>query len=126
MASTPVHAALTQVELDLVQVAVALESGEPVALEQASSTLRQGAVALSILVQRLTTEQRQDKELALRLKQIAASMATQREGLIRRSVLVTRALHVVVPATQETTYTQANSPYGRPAKQTGAFKYLSA
>jgi hypothetical protein len=126
MLCTPLLTALTQVEFNLGKVAAALETGEPVALVQASAALRQSAVALSPLVQRLTPQERQDKELAQRLKQVSAAMAAQRQGLTHRSVLVARALHVVVPATRESTYATTGGPYGSAVKQTGAFKYLSA
>ena len=123
---TNVEAALARVELCVDKVSVAIVSGEPSELIVASGALQQAAVDFSYLLQRLTEKKKKNKELKLRVKRIAAGMATQREGLIRRNVLVSRALNVIVPATRSTTYAQAVGPYGSAGKQTGVFKVLAA
>lgn len=123
----PLEASLAQVERQFEEVSAALVSGEPNALLAASTALRQAAIDFSNLMQRLTPLDLRDKELNLRIKRIAQGMAVRRESLIRRTALVERALHAVVPAAgQSTTYANANSPYGSPGKQAGTFKYLSA
>jgi hypothetical protein len=101
-------------------------SGEPVALEAASGTLRQAAIEFSALLQRLAPADLKNPDLKLRLKKIAEGMATQRTGLIRRTALVEMALNAVVPASLNATYAQAAGPYGSAGKPTGAFKYLAA
>lgn len=109
------------------EVAAALVSGESAALEPAASALRQSAIELSALLQRLTRQELDAAALQPRLKNLADRMAMQRENLIRRTVLVERALAVIVPATGAPTgYGQASRSYGGVGKQTGAFKYLAA
>ncbi len=121
-----IEKALTDVELHVNDVASALVSGEPQALATASVALRQAAIDFSALLQRLTPVELKNKHLKPRLKNIADGMATHRESLIRRTVLVERALNAIVPATQSATYAQAAGPYGSLGKQTGAFKFLAA
>lgn len=118
--------ALTEVELHFNDVAAALVSGEPLALATASAALRQSAMDLSALLQHLAPADLKDKNLKLRLKRLTDGMATQRESLIRRTVLVERGLHAIVPATRDATYAKTSGPYGSAGKQTGAFKYLAA
>jgi hypothetical protein len=117
---------LRKVELIFSDVSAALVSGDPIALEASSVALRQAALEISALVQRLMPFERKNKELKLRLKKIATGMAMQRESLIRRTALVETALNAVVPATQNATYAQTTGPYGSAGKQSGAFKYLAA
>jgi predicted transcriptional regulator len=95
-------------------------------LATASAALRQGAIDLSVLLQRVTPIDLKNKSLKSRLNRLAAGMVSQRESLIRRAVLVERALNAIVPATRTGTYAQAAGPYGSAGKQTGAFKYLAA
>lgn len=121
-----IEAALTEVELCFDEVSVAIVSGEPLALASASAALQQAAMGFSALLLRLTPIDLKHGSLKLRLKRLADGMAARRESLIRRTVLVERALNTIVPATHNTTYAQAAGPYGRPGKQTGAFKYLAA
>ena len=118
--------ALLNVELRLNAVSVALVSGEAVALETSSSALRQASIDFSALVEGLSPKDLNDEHFKLCLKKIAGGIASQRESLIRRSVLVDMALNTVVPATQATTYAQVAGPYGSAGKQSGAFKYLAA
>lgn len=118
--------ALLNVELRLNAVSVALVGGEAVALEASSSALRQASIDFSALVEGFSPKDLDDERFKLRLKKIASGIASQRESLIRRSVLVDMALNTVVPATQATTYAQVAGPYGSAGKQSGAFKYLAA
>lgn len=126
MISAHVEKSLSDVELRFNEVAQALVSGEPIALEAASAVLRQAAIDFSVLLQALSPQERKDKDLTLRLKKIAESTAALKDGLFRRAALVEMALNAVVPATQKTTYAKAIGPYGSPGKQSGAFKYLAA
>lgn len=126
MLPTPIANALVEAERCFHDVSVALASGEPVALETSSAALRQAAMDLSAWLPRLTAVERKSKDLNQRLKRLADGMAARRESLIRRTVLVDRALNAIVPATGHATYGQAAGPYGSLGKQTGAFKYLAA
>ncbi len=117
---------LTDVELCISQVADSLVSGESVALESASGALRQAASALAEAMNGLAPIDQKDASLRARFKKIARAMATQRETLIRRTVMVDLALNTLVPGARSATYAQAAGPYGAPGKSSGAFKYLAA
>jgi hypothetical protein len=124
MSSTHIERALAGLELLFNQVSDELLKGEPQALENTSSALRQGSIDFLALVQSLAPEQRKDKIIQTRLRGLAAGMAMQKESLLRRMVLVEMALNAVVPATRRDSYAKAGSPFGSPGRQTGAFKYL--
>ena len=121
-----IEQALAEVELCFSQVSAALVSGEPVVLATASTALRLLAIDFAALLQGLTPIELKNKNLKPRLKHLADGMAVHRESLIRRTVVVQRALNAIVPATHSATYAQAAGPYGSPGKQTGAFKLLAA
>jgi len=121
-----IQTALTVVERHCSDLSAALVSGEPLELASASAALRQGVSDFSDLVGRLTTSEFKNRDLKARLKTLAATMIAQKEGLIRRSVLVDLALNAIVPATRSTTYAQVTGPYGSPGKQSGAFNFLIA
>lgn len=126
MISAHTEKSLADVERCFNDVAAALVSGEPVALEAASTLLRQAAINLSTLMQGLSPVERNNQDLTLRLKKIADGTAILKDGLFRRTALVEMALNAVVPATQDASYAKASGPYGSAGKQTGAFKYLAA
>lgn len=126
MFSTLLEDALLNVEQRLNAVSAALVSGEAVALETSSAALRQAAIDFSVVIKGLSAKDLDDERFKLRLKKIASGIASQRESLIRRTVLVDMALNTVVPATQGATYAQVAGPYGSAGKQSGAFKYLAA
>ncbi len=126
MLSTHLDQTLAEAERKFNAVSAALVSGEPLALASAGTELRQAALALSALVQGLTALERNNKNLTARLKRLADGLACQRESLIRRTVLVERALHAIVPASRSATYAQAGAPYASTGKPSGAFKLLAA
>lgn len=126
MFSALLEDALLNVEQRLNAVSAVLMSGEAVALETSSAALRQAAIDFSVVIKGLSAKDLDDERFKLRLKKIASGIASQRESLIRRTVLVDMALNTVVPATQSTTYAQVAGPYGSAGKQSGAFKYLAA
>ena len=117
---------LSLIERQCDAVSAAVNSGDPEVLESASLSLRQAAVDFSNLLRGLAADVPVDKELKARLKKLAKGLAVQRESLIRRTVVVERALHAMVPATRESTYTQNSGPYAGAGRQSGAFKLLAA
>lgn len=121
-----IETALATVECHFVAVSAALVSGEPEAVLVASAGLKQATLEFSQLMQRLTPPDLKNPAFKLRLKSLADGLAARRESLIRRTVLVERALNAVVPATCNTTYAKAAGPYGTAGKQSGSFKYLAA
>lgn len=126
MLHTDIEQPLAQIELRCEAMSLAVESGDPVALEAASQTLRQAAIDFSQILETIPEAVLSDKEFKRRVKKVADLMAIQRENLIRRTVSVERALHAMVPATREATYSPASGLYGGATKQSGAFKVLSA
>ncbi len=103
----------------------ALLLGEPGAIESAARELQQASLSLSGLLQGRQAKAAQDRNFRQRLAKVAQGMAMQREALLRRSAVVERSLHSIVPASRSTTYGGA-TPYGHNARQTGAFKLLAA
>jgi hypothetical protein len=126
MLSPEIEKPLSQIESQYNAVAAAVSSGDPVSLDAASIALRQAAVDFSGLLQALPADALSANELKLRLKKLGRGLASQREGLIRRTVVVERALHAMVPGARESTYAQSGGPYVGAGRQTGAFKLLAA
>lgn len=126
MLSVHVEEGLLGLESHFNDMSTAVVSGEPLALCAASAALRQAAIDFSELLQRLTPAELNNRDLKLRLRTLSDGMAVRRESLIRRTVLVERALNAIVPATVSATYSRVAGPYGNPGKQTGAFKVLAA
>ena len=126
MLSPEIEKPLSQIEAQCDVVLAAVESGDPVALETAGSALRQAAVDFSKLLEGGLADALPSKEFRFRVKKIADEIIIQRENLIRRTVHVERVLHAIVPAMRTATYSSASGPYGGAAKQTGAFRVLSA
>jgi hypothetical protein len=117
---------LSAVENHFLEVSAALVSGESDALLSASAALKQASLDCAQLVQRLSPADLKNPALKLRLKALADGLAVRRESLIRRTVLVERALNAVVPATRSATYAKAAGPYGTAGQSSGSFKYLTA
>ncbi len=124
--SQALEQALAKVENHFSDVSASLVSGEPSALLSASTALKQATLDCAQLMQRLTPADLKNPTLKRRLQTMASGLAVRRESLIRRTVLVERALNAVVPATLNTTYAKTAGPYGAAGKQSGSFKYLSA
>lgn len=110
---------LSLIEFQCESVAAAVATGEPQMLENASNALQQAALDFSGLMDRLGGAQQAGPELHARLKKLAEQLTIQRENLIRRSVVVERALHALVPATRKSTY-------AAPAGRAGSYKAFSA
>jgi hypothetical protein len=117
---------LSMIESQYDALSSAVNSGDPVSVESASMALRQATVDFSNLLAGLPAGVQATRELKARLKKLANGLAIQRGGLIRRTVVVERALHAVVPATRESTYAQSFGPYAGTGRQSGAFKLLAA
>lgn len=106
---------LAALEAQMEQVAVAVGDGDAAALEAASANLQRASMELA----RVSQEQRHllDREPARqRLRQIAAMLTIQREGLARQAAAVERTLSVLVPSAAQ----QASSTY---ANLAGARRY---
>lgn len=104
----------------------ALVQGDVLALQAASQALRQGAVDLHALAQRLGLDEAGRAEFRRRLLPLTQGLGLQRGHLARRAVVVDRALDIMLPQARESTYASESATYGSATRQSGAFKYLSA
>lgn len=112
------EAALAKIEQQLAAISTAVEQGDHAVLGPLGADLRQVLLDFSLLMDGRAAEF-SSTQSQLRLQQIAQSLASQREGLIRRSVGVERALQALMPASSETsTYVSpAAAPYGAGRKR---------
>lgn len=105
MFATRLENSVSQVEQLLEDVSAALLAGEPLALESASSALRQAMAGLSGVVQSPAVAPHLNHAIRQRLAQISRVLSQQRSNLLRRAVVVDRALATVLPqAAQPQTY----------------------
>lgn len=97
------EAALSRIERQLDSLDAAVSQGDAAAMESFSGVLRQVVADFSQLVEGQHAVF-SHPGVQRRLKYIAQNLASQREGLIRRSASVERALHALIPATDSATY----------------------
>ena len=120
MLPAEIEVPLSQIERQCQDLMAAVVSGDPLALEAGSQALRQAATDFSSLLQSsarqmASAEEAGRQELRVRLQGVATQLGIQRENLLRRTVVVERAVHLMVPATRQTTY----SKMGQGARATG-------
>ena len=125
MPSTHFESLLARIEEQFHAVSLALLSGEARGVEQASAALRLASLDLGQFLES-SRRVKLAESTRLRIQKIAAGLAAQREGLLRLSAAVDQSLNSLVPATRKVTYAAASSPFGTHARQSGAFKLLSA
>ena len=125
-ASNDALASLVAAENCADAVSQALLAGDPAHIETTSRELQQAALALSGLLQGARGKRAMDTAFRQRLGHVLASLGMQREALLRRSAVVERSLHSIVPATRPSIYAGSARSYGHNARQSGAFKLLSA
>jgi hypothetical protein len=126
MSFTSLEHQLNLIERQFNEVSRSLIDGDPVNVETSSGALQQLAVDFVQMVDESGQSILNTPQLALRIKAISEGMPVLRESLIRRSAFVDRALQLVVPATQQTTYAASSGPYGGGFKQSGQMKVQSA
>ena len=119
------EAALSRVELQCQALSMAVNEGEPVALEAVSHALRQGALEFSNLLEAWGPRAVATAELRQRLHKVAEVLGIQRTGLIRRTAAVERTLHAIVPATRDTTYAKPAGFHGS-GRQSGVRRAFAA
>lgn len=107
------EAALSRVERQLEVVSVAAGQEDPATLESRSAVLRQLVLDFSALVER-QRDAFASSDAQRRLNKVAQGLSSQREGLIRRSASVERALQALMPAAADaSTYVpSAGAAYG--------------
>lgn len=126
MSFTSLEKQLDLLEQRFSEVSSALIDGDPILVESSSAALQQLAVDFLQIADELGRGSLAPVHLALRVKALAVGMPTLHANLLRRSFYVDRALQLVVPATQTTTYSASTNPYGGGVRQSGQFKALSA
>lgn len=126
MLSAQLEKQLSEIEQQCAVLTAAVDSGEPMSLEAVSTQLRQLALDLTRSQEVALLDAQAMRAFKARLQKVAGWIGAQRGSLARRAAVVERGLNAMVPATRESTYGQAAGPYGSAAKQSGAFKFLSA
>ena len=121
---------LSQVETQLALLSAALIRDDGNELVAVSTEIQSMAVLFARVLQQAAVSLKNNPAAQWRVKKISATLASIREGLIRHSVKVDRALAALVPATQEVTYSPksgayARQPYGSAGRQSGEFRVLS-
>lgn len=129
MSHSSLEQQLDRVEHQFNAVSSALIDGNPETVQAASAMLQQMAVHFVQMVDELGRNRVSlvaAASLSPRIKALAEGMPVLRENLMRRSAYVERALQLVVPATQKTTYAANAGPYGSGVRTSGMFKGFSA
>jgi len=104
----------------------ALLAGEADPIAVASSELQQVVQVMSASLQKAAVRASLDGPSAQRLRRLGQELVQQREACLRRSAVVDRALHSIIPSSRSTTYGGGATPYAQQARRTGAFKLISA
>jgi hypothetical protein len=131
MNSQNLDSQLSQFEAQLALLSEALSQNDANELVATSAELQSMAVLFLKLLQQTAISLRRNPPALLRVKKIHAALGSMREGVMRHSVRVDRALAALVPATQNNTYSPsagayARQPYGSAGRQSGEFRALSA
>lgn len=118
-------------QLDLVEqqfneVSALLAAGNADQLEAASAALQALAVEMLQAMGGNARKHLRTPEVVQRIREVSAGIGLLRDNLGRRSALVNQALAIVIPVEAGSTYTPGAGVYGKPAPQSGAFKYLAA
>ena len=124
MQNTSLDTQLALAEQQLNAAVYCLNEGHAQALMEASEGLQATAVGLVQLMHTARTVA-PAADYAARIGDLAQRLISLRENLIRRSAYVERALKVVMPAVERTTY-QTQGPYGSTLRSAGAMNAASA
>ena len=125
--SVRLHAQTLVAEAKQEAVGLALVAGQPGVLEAAAAELQAAIAALTQTVEAVKREGPIAPAVRQRLVEMSQRIALHREACLRRGAVVERALLSVLPAAPSgPVYAAGTSPYSRAARQSGAFKVLSA
>ena len=125
MATSLIDTQLDAIEQQLHELRGFLLDGAPLQLQRASQELQQLAVDLMEIAEEEGRGGLRNHSRKQRIKAIAISMQPLREGLLRQSAFVDRALEIMMPSVKQATYA-SGAKYGGAMRQSGAFKVLSA
>ncbi|MBK7002168.1 MAG: hypothetical protein IPH35_20080 [Rhodoferax sp.] len=131
MTHTVLDHQLDQLESELVQLRASLGDGDPTLVQSASTRFQRLAVDFLQMSNEMGRVRSSTPARMQRIKRLAQDVVGLREILLRRTAYVDRALAVIVPGTQKTTYAAAGparSGYGggTAARRAGAFAAYSA
>lgn len=131
MDKSDIESQLSLIEAQLAFLREVALVGDPAQLSPALADLQLLLLGLSTTLRTVATTAAHRVLVKSRVKKSFAMMSALREGVIRQSVAVDRALAALVPATQAITYGSASStsrhqPYGMRARQSGEFKMVAA
>ncbi len=124
MQNTAIETQLALAEQQLNAAVHCLNEGHGQALTEASEGLRATAVGL-VQLMHAARGSAQAASHAAKMGDLAQRLISLRENLIRRSAYVERALKVVMPAVEKTTY-QTHGLYGSTLRSAGAMHAASA
>ncbi|MDD2808703.1 hypothetical protein [Rhodoferax sp.] len=122
---------LGQFESQLALLSAALVQNNPNELVAASAELQSMLVRFSKELMPFAKGIQGNKLAQWRVKKIAVALSAVRQGLLRQSVQVERALATLMPTSQNNTYAPSSGsygrqPYGSAGRQSGEFRALSA
>jgi hypothetical protein len=107
-------------------LAATVVDGSPDVLQSVSGNLQLLTVELKQMLEVGGLEQLGVSGRISRVRSLAAGLATVREGLLRQSAYVDRALELIVPAMHQKSTYPGSKAYGAPVRQSGAFSVLAA
>ncbi len=125
---------LDQIEAHLGQFSAALLANRTDDMARVSAALQALVVVLSRSLTPAYLKPGHDLAVQQRIKKLAVALASQRESLLRRSVIAERALSALMPAAQSDTYTapaagaaggygkQVFGAYGGVGRRSGEFR----
>jgi len=122
---------LSHIEAQLALLSEALLRNDANGVVAASHEVQSLAVLFSQALPQVAASLKGNPAAQLRVRKIAATLGSMREGLLRHSVAVDRALAALVPATKNDTYSPksgayARNPYGSAGRQSGEFRGVAA
>jgi hypothetical protein len=106
-------------------LAASVVDGSPDVLQSVSAKLQLLTVELMQMLEADGRDQLGVSDRASRVRSLAAGLSTVREGLLRQSAYVDRALETIVPGMQKNSTYPGSNAYGAPVRQSGAFAFLA-
>jgi hypothetical protein len=130
MDESDVESQLSLIEAQLAFLREASLADDPSQLPPALAELQSMLVDLSQTLRASNSTETRSALVQERLKKSFAMVSSLREGVIRQSVSVERALSALVPAAESITYGMASGtlrhqPYRTAVRQSGEFKMVS-
>ena len=125
MSTSLIDTQLDLIEQQLSEQSAVVLDGNPHQVHIASGALQQLVVDLLQIAGEVKRSDLRAGHYMPRIQALANALQPLREGLLRQSAYVERALEIVMPAAQHATYA-GGTRYGGAARQSGAFRALSA